>query len=292
MYRYLSAIGISEYISKKRLDSFVQACLLSTDMDTDIHTDATTGETTVELTRTMDTFGFVLRGAHEGASVALNLVMPIVRTFRNYMRLTNWDVEELEDVRPVLCGDDVQFGTPVEVVLTQRHPLVKRYLDAPPVLNVGLCALSTSGQILLNVVRNAEDEQAYREEEDWRREMANRVRQGDRDAERSLTEDALMIEEDMRERLKTEDVYTILESLIIPADDSTFGLYNILGTITAIHKIMNPLTEEWVYEFELNVMGTPYNVYINPRDLEGQPSVGMRFQGSIMLIGDVMWDME
>ena len=98
------------------------------------------------------------------------------------------------------------------------------------------------------------------------------------------------MEQDVFIRLQSEDVYTILEGLFIPADDSTLGLYMVLGTILRIHKVMNPFTEEWVYEFELNVMGTPYNIYINPKDLEGTPSVGMRFQGTVIMLGEVLWD--
>ena len=37
-------------------------------------------------------------------------------------------------------------------------------------------------------------------------------------------------------------------------------------------------------------MGTPYNVYINPLDLEGMPAVGLRFYGTLYLVGEILWD--
>lgn len=98
------------------------------------------------------------------------------------------------------------------------------------------------------------------------------------------------MEEEVCSRLKNEDVFTILEGMLIPGDKFTLGYYRILGTIQKIHKILNPYSEEWVYEFELDVMGTPYNVYINPLDLEGMPAVGLRFYGTLYLVGEILWD--
>lgn len=290
MFRYLSAIGMSEYISKKSLDNLIRNCLVSPEAHTEMYTDEETGEVLFEIDYDMDTFGFVMRGLRHEEALSITHALPAVRTFRNYMQITSWDVEFTEEALPVLCGEDLEFGTPIELVLAHRHEMMKRYLDAPPDLTVGLCGLSTSGQILLNIVRTPEDDAAFQDDENWRREMARRLRRGDRHAEQILAEDAQAMDDDVRIRLQNEDVYTILEGLLSPADDSTLGYFSILGTITAMHKIMNPHTEEWVYEFELNVMGTPFNVYINPKDLEGSPSVGMRFQGSVMLIGDVRWD--
>lgn len=290
MVRYLSAIGMSDYISKKKLDAYIRKCIASPETEADYYSDDSGNDTCIELLAEMDTFGFVLRGRQSGTSVSVFSALPVVRTFRNSMRITSWDVENLKENQPVLCGEDVQFGTPIEVIVTNRHALLTHYLDAPPVIRVNLCGLSTCGQILLNILRTSEDEEAYEEEENWRREMARRARMGDRSAEHSLNEDAAAMEQDVFIRLQSEDVYTILEGLFIPADDSTLGLYMVLGTILRIHKVMNPFTEEWVYEFELNVMGTPYNIYINPKDLEGTPSVGMRFQGTVIMLGEVLWD--
>lgn len=286
MFRYLSAIGMSEYINKKKLRSFITQCLVSPELKTDLYTDPVTHQTSLECYIRMDQFGIVLRGTHSASSTSIDHVLPVVREFRNYMRLTDWNTENSEKSQPILYGCDAKFGTPVEIVLTHWHDALR--LQPSSELKIGLCALSVSGQILLNVLRTEEDEEAYREEEQWRQEITRRIQKGDAEAEALLDEDTQLMEQDVCDRLQTEDVYTILEGLMIPADDSTLAYYNILGTITAIHKILNPYTEEWVYEFELDVMGTPYNIYINPKDLEGIPSVGMRFQGNAMLLGDVI----
>lgn len=292
MVRYLSAIGMSDYISKKKLDAYIRQCIMSPETKADYYADENAEDQCIEMLVEMDTFGFLLRGRQSGTSVSIFSALPVVRSFRNSMRITSWDVEDLSGNRPVLCGEDLQFGTPIELVVTNRHALLTHYLEAPPTISVNLCGLSVSGQILLNILRTPEDEEAYEEEENWRKEMARRARSGDKDAEHTLNEDAAAMEKDVCIRLQSEDVYTILEGLFIPADDSTLGLYMVLGTISQIHKVMNPFTEEWVYEFELNVMGTPYNVYINPKDLEGTPSVGMRFQGTVMMLGDIRWNDE
>ena len=290
MLRYLSAIGLSEYISQKKFNEFLHRCtkdprLHATSLETN-----NSDELLVEASVEMDTFALVLGGIKIGELIRFTGALPAVRTFRNQMNLNFWSAERLQSDYPVITGDDVHFGSPVEILLGRVHRLLRDQSKLPPTINVGLCGLSASGQILLGIVRTPEDDAAYKEEEEWRRSVARRIQSGDPHAKDLLEGDVSAMEDEVCSRLKNEDVFTILEGMLIPGDKFTLGYYRILGTIQKIHKILNPYSEEWVYEFELDVMGTPYNVYINPLDLEGVPAVGLRFYGTLYLIGEILWD--
>ncbi|MFQ9801992.1 MAG: DUF3881 family protein [Clostridia bacterium] len=103
--------------------------------------------------------------------------------------------------------------------------------------------------------RSQEDEEAYRSEEEWRRQMLKRAREGDEEALEELKADSLAMEEDILERLEEEDIYSILEGIFLPASEELLGVYTIMGTILESEKVLNPYTEEWVYRLLLNVMG-------------------------------------
>lgn len=91
--------------------------------------------------------------------------------------------------------------------------------DAGDSLITAFYALSTEGKVLLNVERSQEDEEAYRSEEEWRRQMLKRAREGDEEALEELKADSIAMEEDILERLEEEDVYSILEGIFLPASE-------------------------------------------------------------------------
>ena len=79
-------------------------------------------------------------------------------------------------------------------------------LDVPETfwLQDGLCPVSYTH---LDVYKRQE---AYRSEEEWRRQMLKRAREGDEEALEELKADSLAMEEDILERLEEEDIYSCL----------------------------------------------------------------------------------
>ena len=92
------------------------------------------------------------------------------------------------------------------------------------------------------------------------------------------------MDEEIADRLRREDVYTIFDGFMYPAGREE-NYYTLLGDIQKIDKLFNPYSEEWVYYLELNVLGQELRVLINPTDLFGEPAVGRRFQGKVRLYG-------
>ena len=60
MVRYLSAIGMSDYISKKKLDAYIRKCIASPETEADYYSDDSGNDTCIELLAEMDTFGLSL----------------------------------------------------------------------------------------------------------------------------------------------------------------------------------------------------------------------------------------
>ena len=76
MLRYLSAIGLSEYISQKKFNEFLHRCtkdprLHATSLETN-----NSDELLVEASVEMDTFALVLRGIKKGSSSVLPVRSP------------------------------------------------------------------------------------------------------------------------------------------------------------------------------------------------------------------------
>ncbi|MDO5696245.1 MAG: DUF3881 family protein [Eubacteriales bacterium] len=90
----------------------------------------------------------------------------------------------------------------------------------------------------------------------------------------------------LRERMKTESLYRIIETTLMP-----YGVecdtYHVLGNILAVDEIINRDTGEIVLKLDLETYGYKFPVYINSRDILGEPLPGRRFKGNVRLQGVV-----
>ena len=87
-------------------------------------------------------------------------------------------------------------------------------------------------------------------------------------------------------RLKNEDLYSIVETSIVP-----YGIecdkYQIVAEIISVNRKENKFTGETLVEMRVDAMGLQFNLMINEKDLEGDPEPGRRFRGTIWLLGEV-----
>lgn len=87
-------------------------------------------------------------------------------------------------------------------------------------------------------------------------------------------------------RLKNEDLYSIVETSIVP-----YGIecdkYQIVAEILSVNRKTNKFTGENLVEMRVDTMGLQFNLMINENDLEGEPLPGRRFRGVIWLLGEV-----
>ena len=87
-------------------------------------------------------------------------------------------------------------------------------------------------------------------------------------------------------RLKNEDLYSIVETSLVPHGIEC-DKYQIVAEILSVTKKTNVFTEETMYEMRVATMGLQFNLMINEKDLDGEPLPGRRFRGVIWLLGEI-----
>ena len=151
---------------------------------------------------------------------------------------------------------------------------------------VCLSALSTSGKVLLPLMRTEASVQKTKESSRNRDRMIAAAREGDQEAIESLTLEDIDTYTEITRRLKQEDILTIVESYFMP-----FGIacdeYSILGDILSVEKVENSLTHEHVYMMTIECNELVFDVCMNEKDLMGEPVPGRRFKGVIWMQGMV-----
>ena len=164
MFRYLSAIGMSEYIDRKKFASLLPEILNSPHFSMDTFFDSETKEKIVEFYFDMDVFTLIFRGKSEDYNLPIQDILPIVHSQRNSMQIDAWQVDTTNEMLPILIGDNVKTGNTVDLLLSNLIQMKRNAPHAPDILDVNVYGLSISGQILLNIQRSEEDEAVYQEQ--------------------------------------------------------------------------------------------------------------------------------
>lgn len=151
---------------------------------------------------------------------------------------------------------------------------------------ITLCGLSVEGKVLLPIYKDDEQKQHQIDKYKKHTNLLSEASKGSQDAIEHLALDDIDTYQMIYRRLHNEDIYSIVESTVIPYGSESDN-YTILGTIleVALHK--NSFTNEEVYELVLNCNDLIFGVFINTKDLEGNPLPGRRFKGNIWLQGTV-----
>lgn len=286
MIRYLSTIGMSCYVDQKRLDAWLAPLLKKLPPAAQFKL-PDREETQLEFCYEMGPFKLVIKAyINEKDAMHVYSVLPVARP-GTFSHLLQWQVG-WEVTGAYVWGEDAENGGVLEMMLARSGQIARLLkMQKENAVSVAYTGISIEGKVLLGLHKSDEDLAMYAEEEQWRRNMLEKLRSGDKEALRELEEDAQMQEQEIRERMRHEDLFTILEGMFVPADDVTTGLYQAMGTILDVDKVLNPFTEEWVYHLQLDVMGSPLDVYIHPDDLVGIPAVGRRYMGKVRIVGNI-----
>ncbi|MCI8632175.1 MAG: DUF3881 family protein [Lachnospiraceae bacterium] len=283
MLRKFSAIGMSQYTSQRNMDRLINELLQKNQLRGQQFIKA--GEMHVEIFKDMGPFRMVLRGELKGKDyINIFMAVPALREKRGYS-LVDCEFQESTGDSLYLAGQEQATLEGLCLQLTEVHRYyLEPHLKGKTQLYTSCYGLSTEGKVLLGIERSKEDEEAIRESEAWRRELLERAMQGDEEAYSEIQYDEDLTQQEIEERLQKEDVYSIFDGFMYPAEraDNHFFL---LGDILRVEKLMNSYTEEWVYYLELEVLGQVVRVCINPRDLLGDPQPGRRFLGQVYFYG-------
>lgn len=150
--------------------------------------------------------------------------------------------------------------------------------------SVTLSGLANYGTVLLPVMKSKEQEDDWKEEQENRSRLLNAAREGDANAIESLTLDDIDTYTEVSVRLRTEDVYTIIDTYFMPYG-AECDKYAILGEITNMSIIENVISRECIYILTLDVNGMQFDVSVPIDSIIGEPEIGRRFKADIWLQG-------
>jgi hypothetical protein len=149
-----------------------------------------------------------------------------------------------------------------------------------------LSGLSLEGMILLGVENNEDSRKRKSHRTHMRNQLIAMARSGDQDAIDSLTVDEIDLSAQINRRIKTEDLYSLVETSFVPYGSESDN-YAILGTIVNWSCIQNTYTGEEMYQLLISCNDIVLTVGINKANLIGEPMIGRRFKGVIWMQGFV-----
>lgn len=183
--------------------------------------------------------------------------------------------------------DDIKLGISLIFYLRNMIPYVKAQLKGMlPIkgTTLTLSALSTSGSVLLPVMKDEEQKEKVARDSNNRKNLLAAARKGDEDAIETLTLDDMDLYSMISRRIKNEDIFSMVDTYFMP-----YGMecdqYSVLGEIVGMRLTTNQITGEQIYVLTICCNELTFDVSINIIDLFGEPKVGRRFKGVIWLQG-------
>ncbi len=150
--------------------------------------------------------------------------------------------------------------------------------------SVTFAGLANGGKVLFPVMKDAVKIANRDAEQQTRKMLLNAARKGDQAAIETLTLDDIDTYSKVSRRLITEDVFTIVDTYIMP-----YGIecdqYSILGEILEYRMAINPVTGAELYQMKLDVNELIFDVCVPVKEVLGEPAVGRRFKTNIWLQG-------
>ena len=183
--------------------------------------------------------------------------------------------------------DNVNLGVPLIFYIHNfTHYLNMNHFKEmfPKVNNVVLSGLSTDGMVILNVEKDEHQIRKERKINHSRNQLIEAAREGNMEAIEMLTIDDMDTYTMISKRAKKEDLFTIVDSYLIPYGVET-DKYSILGTIHEVKEIYNSETGRMIYYLSIGCNDIEFDICIHASDLLGEPKRGRRFKGVVWLQG-------
>lgn len=182
--------------------------------------------------------------------------------------------------------DDLRIGISMIFYLQNAIDYLELHTEdnTPHKAKLTLSGLSVDGKILLGVYQNEYMEERQQIRTKHKNRLISKAKNGDQNAIDDLTLEDMDLSAKIRSRIKTEDLYSIVETSFIPYGSES-DHYSIIGTIVNWSTVRNNTTKEEIYQMLLNCNGILINVAINKIDLLGEPMIGRRFKGVIWMQG-------
>ncbi len=291
MHSYLSAIGLSNISKQAFEDIFYEACRKADGYEFTMDSE---GNEFVELTLQMaENLGLVFYGHYnEDDSFQMDYYYPYSYS-DTLSSQSDLEIEKMSDREGYqgVCDDD-RLG--VHLIFYLRNMMEylqknrrKKEFNGVDRKNVFLSALSTKGTILLPIAQDKKVLTAVGVgEEPVHRQMEEAAYEGEEESMEALAIEDMQKYQMLTDRIEKEDLYSIVTSTFMP-----YGIeadkYKVIGEILDLRTVLNHLTMEEIYWMQVRCNDVDFDLYVNKKDLLGEPAVGRRFKGNIWMQGHV-----
>ena len=292
MHKYLRAIGFSEFNTKKDIDDFLNENVKSENLVSSTKTvdNRIIGQHQIIVAQTLGLS--VMCEEDQDKVTRIDYYFPFAKGY-DYTMIQECTIERHSD-KESFAGiiDDDRLGIALIFHLVNINEYKKviqsKNLQAIKIDRIFLSALSLEGKIILPLEKKSIEVNNFQS-----RIVGKKNYDNDSDIDNvddnhfdGMVVDDFTLFNTVNERYKKEDLYSIVETSIVP-----YGIecdkYLIVAEILSVSYKQNSFTKETLIEMRLVALGLQFNLVINEKDLKGVPKPGRRFRGVIWLQGDV-----
>ncbi len=290
MHQYLGAAGFSSISSKKEFMDIIKTVILEPSDKNYIETehDSVICEYVKYFTPTT---GIVVRGEFDKDNdLSLDFYYPVCKAY-NVSINENLGIERYaaNEFFAGVC-DDPRIGVTLIFDIQNSVDVMKRFADNTDDMeeksSVNLSGLSINGMVMLPIKKDSKEKAKNEKNTTNRNKLLMAARNGDENAIESLTLEDIDTYTQISKKIRSEDIYSIVDSYFMP-----YGVecdqYSIMSEIVEYSVEKNTYTDEEIYILTLDYNGMAMNISINKKDLLGEPMVGRRFKGTVLMQGKV-----
>lgn len=293
LHQYLGAVGFGNVKTKKDLMGLIKK-VISEPTDKDfIETDR--NSVICEYVKYFTpTTGIVVRGEFdEDNELTLDFYYPICKAYNvstnEYVSMERFSAHEYF---AGIC-DDPRIGVTIIFDIQNSVEVMKKMAvteaDSEVKMSVNFSGMSMSGMVMLPIKKDKKEKLKTEKNANNRNKLLMAARNGDENAIESLTLDDIDTYAQLSRKIRNEDVYSLVESYFMPYGVEC-DLYSIMGEIEDYAIEINPYSGEEIYILSINYNGMAMNISINKKDLLGEPMVGRRFKGTVLMQGKVNFE--
>jgi len=290
LHQYLNAVGFRELKNKKELLELIKSVIKEPSNREFIETDKKS--VICEYTKYFSpTTGITVRGEiDENNELTLDFYYPVCRPL-SISTNENIGIERFasNEYFAGIC-DDPRIGVTLIFDIPNSVDVMKRFAqdngDMEEKATVEFAGLSINGMIMLPIKKDIGEKAKREKNATNRNKLLMAARNGDENAIESLTLDDIDTYAQLSKKIRSEDVYSLVDSYFMPYGVEC-DLYSIMAEIVDYSIEKNEVSGEEIIILSLDYNGMALNICINRKDLLGEPMIGRRFKGTVLIQGKV-----
>ena len=290
MHQYLNAVGFSQLKNKKELLELIKSIIKDPSKREFIETDR--NSVICEYTKYFSpTTGITVRGEiDEDNELTLDFYYPVCRPL-SISTNESIGIERFasNEYFAGIC-DDPRIGVTLIFDIPNSVDVMRRFAqdngNMEEKATVEFAGLSVNGMIMLPIKKDVGEKAKREKSATNRNKLLMAARNGDENAIESLTLDDIDTYAQLSKKIRSEDVYSLVDSYFMPYGVEC-DLYSIMAEIIDYSLEKNDVSGEEIVILSLDYNGMALNICINRKDLLGEPMVGRRFKGTVLIQGTV-----